>query len=92
MTLASTEEAQRVAMQQIVDGGVVEGGHGIVGLSGILGFSCNEAGEFTWCRVGEYLTIRDVEPGFVGFDDDAGDDERCSSQFEEVVGSTYTVH
>ena len=75
MTLACAEEVQCVALQQVVDGGVVEGGHRIVHLSGILGFSCNEAGEFAWSRVGEHFAIRYVESGLVGLDDDAGDNE-----------------
>ena len=33
-----------------------------------------------------------MQPGLVGLDDDAGDDERRAAQLEEIVGSTHLVH
>ena len=94
LTFAHAEESQRVALQEVVDGRVVEAGHRVVllGLCRIDGFTSNQTSQLAWRGIGKYLTIRHVEIGFIGLDDDTSDDERRATEFEEVIGSSHAIH
>ena len=72
LSFSLAEVAERVALQQVVDGGVVEAGHLICALIGTL-TSClsdDEACQLPWGGVGKDVAVGHVEPRLVGLDDD----------------------
>ena len=90
LTLALAEVVERVTLQQVINGGIVEVGDGIALVSAFA--AIDQLCQLTRRRIGKHITVGHMQSGLVGFDDDTRDDERRTTQLEEVVGSTHLVH
>ena len=73
LTLTLTESIECVALEEVVDGGIVEARH-LVGSLGVA-ITRDEACQFSWRGIGKHIAVGYMHAGLVGLDDDAGDDE-----------------
>ena len=93
LALTRTEEAQRVALQEVVDSRIVKvGNRGIGSRSFFYDFTSNQLSQLARCRIGKYVAIGHVQSCLICFDDDTGNDERRTTKFEEIISCANLVH